>query len=271
MGLAAFSGICILVGLLLAGALGCSSGAAVPGAPPSGQITVFAASSLTNAFNGVKTAFEAANPGVTVIYNFGGSPTLRTQLEQGAKADVFASADEVQMNQAVQSGVIGGAITKFATNRLVVITPADGASVSALADLAKPSIKLVLALPDVPAGNYARQSLAKLNGAAGLPTDFRDRALANVVSGETNVRQVVSKVSLGEADAGIVYATDVTAEVKAKLKTIAIPDTANVLAIYPVALVKGSGSPDGARAFIALLSSPQGQRIMTNQGFGPAP
>lgn len=236
-----------------------------------GQLIIFAASSLTNAFNEVKSAFEAANPGVMVIYNFGGSPTLRTQLEQGAKADLFASANEIQMNQAVQHGVIDGAVSKFATNKLVVITPTDGAVVSTLADLAKPGIKLVLALPDVPVGNYARQSLQKLNGAAGLPTGFRDRALANVVSSETNVRQVVSKVSLGEADAGIVYATDVTAEVKAKLKTISIPATANMLAIYPVALVKGSGNPDGARAFIAFLSSPKGQSIMANLGFGPAP
>ncbi|MSP78278.1 MAG: molybdate ABC transporter substrate-binding protein [Dehalococcoidia bacterium] len=245
--------------------------APAPQAPKvTGTVTVFAASSLTEAFNDAKAAFEAANPGATVTFNFAGSSALRTQLEQGAKADVFASADEVQMGMAVTNGVIDGAATHFATNRLVVITPVDK-KIASLADLAKPGLKLVVAAPEVPVGNYARQSFASMNGKLGLTANFSTKVLANVVSNETNVRQVVGKVSLGEADAGIVYTTDVTADVQAKLATLAIPTEVNVLAIYPIATVKGAVNAAAARAFISFLGSAQGQAILAKRGFGAAP
>jgi molybdate transport system substrate-binding protein len=267
----------ILLATLLAG---CGGLAGTPTTPPTtspqasqeimGTLTVFAASSLTEAFNDVKAAFAAAHPGVTVTYNFAGSSTLRTQLEQGAKADVFASADDVQMGAAIRNGVIEGEPVHFATNRLVVITPAEK-PLASLGDLARPGLKLVLAAPEVPVGNYTRQALEKMNGRLDLPEDFAARVLGNVVSNEPNVRQVVGKAALGEADAGVVYTTDVTADVQSRVATLTIPTEVNVAAVYPIATVKGAANADAGRAFIAFIRSAQGQDILAKRGFGPAP
>lgn len=257
--------------LIAAAVAGCSSEDSSPTASgPAGDVTVFAASSLTNAFTEIREAFEAEYPGVNVTFNFAGTPTLRTQLEQGARADVFASADRAQMERAVASGVIHGKLTEFVTNRLVVITPAGG-RVQSLADLAEPGVLLTLALPAVPAGAYAREALASLSGTNGLPADFADRVLANLVSEETNVRQVVAKVALGEADAGIVYQTDATFEGRDNMETIEIPAEANVAAAYIIAPVDGSTNPVTGAAFIDFVLSTEGQAILAEHGFGAAP
>lgn len=249
--------------------IACSSSGETPTATgPSGEVTVFAASSLTEAFQEIKSVFESKYPGTTVTYNFAGTPTLRTQLEQGARADVFASANEAQMEQAVSAGVIKGEPVDFATNRLVVITPAGNTQVQSLADLAAPGTLLVLALPAVPVGGYSRQALEQLSGMEGLPTDFAERVLSNLVSEETNVRQVVAKVSLGEADAGIVYETDVTSEVRDNMETIEIPDEANVIASYPIAQVEDAPNATTGEAFIEFVLSSEGQAIMSEFGFG---
>ena len=230
-------------------------------------LTVFAASSLTGAFTEIGKAFEAANPGITVTLNFAGSGALRTQIEEGAPADVFASASGKEMDTLVT----GNFITKdapqiFLTNKLVVILPANNPSaLEKLEDLSKPGIKLVLAAETVPVGNYARQALDKMNGSFG--TDFKDKVLANIVSNEDNVKQVVAKVQLGEADAGIVFVSDSIAA--PDLKSIEIPAELNVIAKYPIAPLIKSTNADLAAKFTAFVLSPEGQAVLQKWGFAP--
>jgi molybdate transport system substrate-binding protein len=236
--------------------------------PVAGRITVFAAASLTDSFNEIATAFKAKYPGVEVTFNFGGSPTLRTQLEQGARADVFASADQNQMNRAVQNGAVASPGQVFVRNSLVVVTPKDNpGKINSLADLRKSGLKLVLAAPEVPVGAYARQALTSMDKDAAYGSGFSDAVLKNVVSLESNVKQVVAKVELGEADAGIVYGTDVTPSVAPKLATIAIPSQFNVIAEYPIALTKSPRNTATAQAFIDFVLSSAGQTILKKYNF----
>ena len=233
-----------------------------------GSITVFAAASLTEPFNEIATAFEANYPGVEVTFSFGGSPTLRTQLEQGARADVFASADQNQMNLALQNGAVRSPGQVFVRNSLVVITPKDNpGKINALVDLRKSGLKLVLAAPEVPVGAYARRALIAMDKDAAYGEGFSDAVLKNVVSLESNVKQVVAKVELGEADAGIVYGTDVTPSVSTKLATIAISTRFNVIAEYPIALTKSPRNEAAARAFVDFVLSSAGQTILKKYNF----
>ena len=230
-------------------------------------MTVYAAASLTNAFNELGRAFEASHPGVAVLFNFGGSQNLRTQIEQGAPADVFASADAAEMNALVADGKVqAGAPRIFVTNQLIVILPAKNpAGITSVQDLTRPGLKLVLAAGDVPAGKYARQVLDNL-GTLGGP-NYKELVLANVVSNEDNVKQVVAKVQLGEADAGIVYVSDAAAA--ADLGKIEIPPQANVIARYPMAPLIDSPNADIAEEFIVYVLSPDGQAILKRWGFTP--
>jgi molybdate transport system substrate-binding protein len=233
-----------------------------------GPLTVFTAASLTEAFQEIAATLEQGNPGTKVTFNFAGSPTLRTQLAQGARADVFASADEPNMQGAQQDGTIAGEARMFARNLLVVIMPAPNpAGIATLQDLAQSGLKLVLTRKEVPVGNYARQSLDKMSQDAAFGRDFATRVLANLVSEETNVKQVVTKVQLGEADAGIVYASDVTPAVRGVLQVLPIPEPLNVVARYPIAVVKDAANAAGARTFIEYVLSPAGQAILTRHGF----
>jgi molybdate transport system substrate-binding protein len=233
-----------------------------------GQLTVFAAASLTDTFKQMGAAIEKANPGTKITFNFAGSPTLRTQLSQGVQADVFASADQANMQGAQQDGSIAGEPRVFAQNRLVMITAALGSTApSQLQDLGKPGLKLVLAQKDVPAGNYARQAFQKMAQDPAYGAVFDTKVLANVVSEETDVKQVVNKVQLGEADAGIVYTTDVTSSVRNQVKMIAIPDQFNVIAQYPIAMVKGAPNATGAQEFVNYVLSPAGQSALKDNGF----
>lgn len=236
--------------------------------PLSGDLTVFAAASLTAAFEDAGAAFEAANPGVEVTFNFGGSPALRTQLEQGAAADVLAVADTKNMQAAIDKDLVADGGTMFTRNRLVIAVPADNpGGITSPAELAKGGLKIVLAQEDVPVGAYARESLGKLEADASYGAGFRDRVLANVVSNEPNVKAVVTKVQLGEADAGIVYATDITAGIEADVTSVEIPEQFNVIAEYPVAVTTNASERDIAQAFIAFLLSGDGQDILAKQGF----
>ncbi|HEX8990793.1 MAG TPA: molybdate ABC transporter substrate-binding protein [Anaerolineales bacterium] len=235
------------------------------------SLTVFAAASLTGAFGDIGKAFEAADPGVTVVFNFAGSQALRTQIEQGASADIFASADHKNMDVLVSENLIaGGKYQDFADNRLVVILPQrNPANIQTLQDLARPGIKLDLADASVPVGNYARQALTNLGKDSRYGSDFGTKVLANVVSNETDVKQVVSKVDLGEADAGIVYVTD--ARAASDLKTIPIPDSFNVVAKYPIAVVAKAPNAGLAAEFIAYVLSADGQAVLEKWGFAPSP
>jgi molybdate transport system substrate-binding protein len=230
-------------------------------------LNVFAAASLTDAFGELGKNFEAAHPGVTVSFNFAGSQALRTQIEEGAPADVFASANTKEMDTLVSGSYVAAAApTPFLKNKLVVILPTDNpASIENLDGLATSGIKLVLAAEEVPVGNYARQSLDLMDGQFG--NGFKDKVLANVVSNEDNVKQVVTKVQLGEADAGIVYTSD--AVVARTLQTIEIPDDLNVIATYPIAPLVNSENADLASAFLEYVLSADGQTVLQKWGFAP--
>ena len=247
------------------------------GAPASEQaanpqtLTVFAAASLTEAFTEIGQGFEAGHPGVKVEFNFAGSQQLAQQLAQGAQADIFASANQAQMDATVSAGrVEAGASRIFARNRLVVIYPKDNpADITQLQDLAKSGLKLVLAAQEVPVGGYSLRFLEKASQSSDFGGDFEGKALANVVSYEENVRAVYSKVALGEADAGIVYATDIPKD-DSRVGSLVIPNYLNVLATYPLAPLLDSPSPELAASFVEFVISPAGQAILSGYGFSPA-
>jgi len=231
-------------------------------------LTVFAASSLTDAFNEIKSAFEQANPGVTVTYSFGASNTLATQLSQGAPADIFASANATQMNAAITAKRIAGKPRTFAKNRLVLIVPADNpAKLMTLKDLARPGIKLVIAAKGVPVRDYTETMLSKLVKNPAYGADYQTAFMKNVVSEEANVRQVSAKVSLGEADAGFVYRSDVTPDISSKVMIIQVPDSVNTLAAYPIAATDNSANPDVAKKYIDYVLSDAGQKTLVKWNF----
>lgn len=242
----------------------CAGPGGEAGAPRGGrELVVLAAASLTEAFGEIGEAFEETHPGATVTFSFGPSDGLAAQIREGAPADVFASASPAWMDDVEENGPGILHRADFARNLLVVITPPDDpGGVSALEDLARPGLRLVLAAPGVPAGGYARQVLEN----AGIA----DRALANLVSNEEDVKGVVQKVLLGEADAGIVYRTDVTPAVRDQLRTVEIPHEVNVVAVYPIGVVASSDHPALARAFVDEVLGP-GQGILRRYGFLPPP
>lgn len=238
-----------------------AAGLALPAAPAIGQpgatrtLTVFAAASLTEAFQAIGRRFEQANPGVTVQFSFAGSSTLVAQIKEGAPADVFAAADEANMQKAADAGELAGPARVFATNRLTIVVPkGNPRQVASLADLAKSGVTLALAAPEVPAGKYAAEVFAK---AGVTPT---------AASQEVDVRAVLNKVALDEADAGIVYATDVRAAA-GKVEAIAIPDQYNVTARYPIAVLQRAGEAATAAAFVDFVLAAPAQAALTELGF----
>ena len=240
--------------------------------PASGSLTAFAAASLTEAFTEIGQQFEADHPGVKVVFNFAGSQALAAQLGEGAPADVFASANTKEMTNAIASGrVADGSQKTFAHNKLVVIYPRDNpAGLAKLQDLANSGLKLVLAAAEVPVGKYSVEFLDKAIQDAAFETTFKDDVLKNVVSYEDNVKSVLTKVVLGEADAGIVYLTDISLDNAGKVGRLDIPDALNAVATYPIAAVSDAAQPDLAQAFVELVVSAQGQAILAKYGFLPA-
>jgi molybdate transport system substrate-binding protein len=228
----------------------------------SAELTVSAAASLTEAFGDIGAAFEDANPGSTVTFNFGPSDGLSTQINEGAPVDVFASASPKWMDAVQDDGPGVEGRTEFAKNELAIIVPTGNpARIEGIEDLAEDGVKLVLAAEGVPVGDYAREALDN----AGVA----DAALANVVSNEEDVKAVVTKVVSGDADAGIVYVTDVTADVQDQVEMIQIPDDVNVIATYPIAVVTGSQEADLAQRFVDYVLG-EGQQTLADHGFLPA-
>ncbi len=232
-------------------------------------LTVLAAASLTESFTELGTMFESQNEGVTVSFNFAGSQALAQQLAQGAEADVFASASKKYMTSAIDAQRVNADDSKaFAYNRLVVIFPkSNPGGVSELKDLAKSGLKLDLADKSVPVGQYALDFLERAAANENFGQQFKDNVLKNVVSYEDNVKAVVTKVSLGEADAGIVYVTDITADAAEKISTIDVPDKMNTIATYPIAPILNSKYPELAKGFVDLVLSKDGQAVLIKYGF----
>jgi len=218
-------------------------------------VNVFAAASLTAAFQAMNPAFEKAHPDVRVQLNFAGSPTLVQQIQQGAPADVFASADEANMQKLVDSKEVAGAAQLFARNKLQIVVPAGNPKqIAGLADLAKPGLAIALCGPTVPCGRYAAEAFGK----AGVAVP--------AASQEVDVKAVLSKVAMGEADVGIVYVTDVRAAA-GKVEGVDIPESSNVTARYPIALMKNAPNAVAAAAFIEFVLSPEGQQLLASFGF----
>jgi molybdate transport system substrate-binding protein len=264
-----FSHRLIVLALLLALPVGT---AACGGNPSSSTTTlnVFAAASLEEAFNEAGQGFTQAHPNVKVTFNYGGSNTLVTEIIQGAPADVFASADQTQMTNAIQGGVVAqNAAQIFAHNRLVVVTPKGDAKVAQLQDLAKPGVKVILAASAVPVGKYALTFLDNASKDPAFGANFKASVLANVVSYEQDVKTVFTKIELGEGDAGIVYTSDYASDTGAKsaLTEITIPDNLNVIATYLIAPVKSSANLAIANQFVAYILSSAGQALMVKYGF----
>jgi molybdate transport system substrate-binding protein len=235
-------------------------------------LTVLAAASLTESFTELGALFESQHEGVTVSFNFAGSQALAEQLAQGAEADVFASASNKYMTAAIDAGrVAADTSSVFVYNRLVVIYPKDNpGGITELKDLAKSGLKVDLADASVPVGQYALDFLDKATADASFGAQFKETVLSNVVSYEENVKAVVTKISLGEADAGIVYVTDITADAAELVGTIDIPDELNTIATYPIAAVSDSKNAELAQAFVELVLSSDGQAILAKYGFVPA-
>ena len=204
------------------------------------DLNVFAAASLTEPFGEIGKVFEADHPGVTAVFNFAGSQQLAQQINEGAPADVFASANKTQMDVVIEAGGIeSGTEQIFAQNRLVVIFPQDNPTgLMELKDLANPGLKLVIAAEEVPVGKYSLEFLDKATADPAFGATFKDDVLGNVVSYEDNVKTVLTKVVLGEADAGIVYISDISGEDASKVGQVEIPNALNVIASYPIAPVK---------------------------------
>ncbi len=243
-------------------------------APPAGRtLTVFAAASLVEAFGDRAAELERRDTTLDVRLNVAGSQQLAAQLVRGAVADLFAAADSEAMQLAADRGLVLEPEI-FAHNRLVVIAarePAVDGMLVELLNLATPGLKLVLAAPEVPAGRYARQALRNLSRAPGYGPDFADRVLGNVVSDEVDVRSVLTKVRLGEAHAGIVYASDVSGPDslarREGIRVIPIPAAFNARASYVIARLRSVEDSAGAEAFRALVLGAEGQAILERYGF----
>ena len=257
--------VAVVVAGLLAGVGGCERGEKAGGK----NVTVFAAASLAEPLKELKAQFETANPGTRVNYSLGGSNQLRSQLEQGAPADVFASANTKEMDAAVKAGAMeAGSVRIFVRNRLVVIFPkTNPAKIAGLADLARVKVAIDVADPAVPVGKYTLAMLEAMAKDPAYGPGFKAGFLANVKSHEENVKAVVNKVRLGEMDAGVVYASDVSGEARQDLASLAVPEPFNQLAEYPIGVTRRAAEPALARKFVELVLSPPGQEILARYGF----
>lgn len=257
-----FTVLCLIILLLV----GCTKPTQVS---KKTTLTVLAAASLTEPFQEIGARFEEENPGITVAFNFAGSQQLARQLAEGAPADIFASANLKTMNETIANGrVTEGSAVIFVTNQLVVITPLENlAKIQSLTDLALANVKLVLAAEAVPVGKYSLEFLEKAAQDPAFPASYKQDVLANVVSYEDNVKSVLTKVLLGEADAGIVYTSDISGEASGKVLQIPIPGDLNIIAEYPIAAISDSPNATTAQAFIVFVTSGNGREILARYDF----
>ncbi len=247
---------------LLAVLAGCGGG------ERNGSINVFAAASLIDAFGEMKEAFEGENPGAEVRLNFAGSSALLTQIQQGAPADVFASADEEKMDSALEDGLVEEP-RAFVTNELAVIVPeGNPAGIESLGDLAGESVTLVLAEDGVPVAEYTEALLS--NADAEYGEDFSGRVLGNISSREVDVKAAANRVSLNEADATFVYESDITPDIEERVEIVEIPPELNVVATYPIAVASATQNEELAEEWVEFVFSEEGQRILESWGFEPA-
>lgn len=268
----------IAISLLLAALLSACAGGTTTSTSPTATssaantpvtLNVFAAASLTESFKEIGTSYHATHPNVTLKFNFAGSQILEQQIANGANADIFASADQTNMQKAASANLVKTSQV-FARNKIVVIVPASNpAHINTLKDLSKKGVKLVMAASTVPVGKYGLQVLDKLSASPDYGSGYKSAVLANVVSQEDNVKAVVQKVQLNEADAGIVYLTDVTPSITSKVHEITIPDTFNVIATYPIAVTSGSKESSAAQDVIQYILSSDGQAILQKNHFIP--
>jgi molybdate transport system substrate-binding protein len=242
-----------------AGAASSTTGASESGSTSdhlTGTVTVFAAASLTATFTELGKRFEAAHPGTTVTFSFAGSSDLVSQIAEGAPADVFASADEVNMKKAIAAGVTAGEPVDFATNVLAIAVPAaNPAHIESFADLARPGVKTVVCAPQVPCGSATAQVEAS-SGVTLTP-----------VSQESSVTDVLGKVSSGEADAGIVYATDIKGA-GSKVRSVPFPEASGAVNTYPIVVMKDAHGAKVAAAFVDFVTGPDGRKVLAAAGFG---
>jgi molybdate transport system substrate-binding protein len=246
-----------------------SVGQATPSAPSPvepAELNVYGAASLKGALDDAIAAYEADNPGTTITVSTDSSAALETQIEQGAPADVFLSADTTNPEKLVDNGFASGDPVVFAGNELTIIVPTDNpGGVASPADLAKQGLKVIAAGDEVPITKYATQLVHNLSGQNGYPAGFEAAYAGNVASKEDNVKAVVAKIELGEGDAGIVYVTDAAAS--DKVATVDVPSVVNVPATYAGVVVKDSPNPDAAAAFLDWFAGPEGQAILSDFGF----
>jgi molybdate transport system substrate-binding protein len=262
-----FNGMVLLFGAVLLAAVPTSRSRAT-GVVAERVLTVFAAASLQDAFTEIAAGFEATRPGLKVVFNFASSATLATQLVEGAPADVFASANERQMTVVQAAGRLAGVPRPFARNRLILIVPRDNpAQISGLRDLARPGVKLIVAAKVVPVREYTEMMLDRFAALPDYGPGYRAAVLSNVVSEEANVRQVSAKVALGEADAGIVYQSDVTPDLAPQVIAFPIPDALNTIATYPIVALTEATDPTLAEAFITYVLSEPGQAVLARWEF----
>ncbi|MDP8901626.1 MAG: molybdate ABC transporter substrate-binding protein [Actinomycetota bacterium] len=252
--------------LVVAGSLGCASSASEGGV---GTLNVLAASSLTDAFGELAGRFEKQNPGVEVRQSFESSSTLLAQVQQGAPADVFASASEEEMGTAAEEGLTEGGPEVFVKNREVVMIPENNpAGIRDFEDVAEPGVRLVLAEEGVPAADYALEILGKAEEEYGQ--GFERDVLNNVVSREADVRASVNRVAVGDADATFGYASDHTPDIRDRVGVVPIPEDLNIIATYPVAALEGAREPELAQRWVDLVTGEEGQRVLEKWGFEPA-
>lgn len=235
------------------------------------QVTVFAAGSLKESFEDLGRRFTAKHPRMRIMFHFAAVPFLLAELEQGAVADIFASADLLHLQKAGEAGLLAGEPLVFARNHLAIAVPKHNpAQIRTLTDLVRPGVRIVLEREDLPAGRYAREILGKASQQSGYGSDFAARVLANVVAEEVNVKQVVARVARGEADAGFVYVTDVQAAGGA-VAGITIPEELSVTAWYSIGILASADEPELAREFVALVLSDEGQAVLEKYGFLSVP